>query len=103
MSRGPDAATLIERALIASAAAAGITLTIENVKSTRWASVTFAGMRHNLEVSGRGAAAAIWLAGLPEAEFALRGHLVADAVVVRSANADGAFDATLELLTVEEC
>lgn len=103
MSREPDAPTLVERALIAGAAGAGIALSIERVTGTRWASVTFAGMRHRLEVSGNGAGAAAWLAALPEAEFDLRGHLVADAVVVRSASAGGSFEATLELLTVEAC
>jgi hypothetical protein len=102
MRRGPDAATLVERALVANAAVAGVMLAVLSVKSVRWESATFAGMRHRLDVSGDGVEPAAWLAALPEAEFELRGHLVADAVVVRSARLGGSFEATLELLTVEE-
>ena len=41
-----------------------------------WASVTFAGARHRLELAGE-----LFVAFLPEHEFALPGQLVADAAV----------------------
>ena len=50
-----------------------------------WASVTFAGARHRLELAFDGAEAVaageLFVAFLPEHEFALPGQLVADAAV----------------------
>ena len=50
-----------------------------------WASVTFAGARHRLELAFEGAEAVaageLFVAFLPEHEFALPGQLVADAAV----------------------
>ena len=103
MSRGPDAATLLERALIAGAAAAGCLVTMTEADLTRWASATFTGARHMLTLAGtRSPALERWIAGLPEAEFALKGHLVADLCVeaVRREGADVRI--MLEVLTVEE-
>ena len=52
---------------------------------TAWASVTFAGARHRLELAFAGAEAVaageLFVAFLPEHEFALPGQLVADAAV----------------------
>ena len=50
-----------------------------------WASITFAGTRHRLELAFEGEAAVaageLFIAFLPEHEFALPGQLVADAAV----------------------
>lgn len=103
MSRGPDAATQLERALLASAEAAGCPVAITEADLTRWASVTFTGARHMLTLKGAASSAlSRWIAALPEAEFALRGHLLAD-LNVEAVRREGA-DVTvmLEVLTVEE-
>lgn len=103
MSRGPDAATQLERALIAAAEAAGCPIAIASADWTRWASATFTGARHALTVTA--AASPLldqWLVGLSEAEFALRRYLVADIHVVRMTREDGVATVALEALTVEE-
>lgn len=103
MSRGPDAATLLARALDRSARGAGLSLTIRHADWRRWASATFTGARHELTVElADGDAAERWLAALPEAELPIRGHLVADAVVLRT-HAEGAtLVASVEILTVQD-
>lgn len=100
MSRGPDATTLLERRLRIAAEAAGVAIAITASDTTPWASATFNGARHRLTLAGEGAAFARWVAGLPEADLPLRGHLVADLVVRRAVAEDGAV--VLEVLTVEE-
>ncbi|MBX3563731.1 MAG: hypothetical protein KF730_04045 [Sphingomonas sp.] len=103
MSRGPDAATLLERALKASAAVAGCAVTIAESTVQRWASATFMGTRHTMTLARAPSPQFdAWLAALPEAEFALRGHLVADLQVMRVTRDDGAVSVELEILTVEE-
>jgi hypothetical protein len=103
MSRGPDAATSLERALLAHARASGCPVALVSSGCTRWASATFAGMRHMLDVRARASSALDgWLAGLPEAEFTLRGHLVADLVIERIRREGEATIVSLEVLTVEE-
>lgn len=103
MSRGPDAATLLSRALLASADRAGCPVTLAEADWTRWASATFTGARHRLALSAaRSAILDGWIAGLPEAEFALRGHLVADLVVTGIHRTADAATIVLEILTVEE-
>lgn len=103
MSRGPDAATLLDRTLLASATAAGVEFSAQDWTVTRWASATFEGARHVLHLDLRPAAAARdWLAALPEAELPVRGHLVADVIVASCDEADDAVVARVEILTVEE-
>ncbi|HWK36525.1 hypothetical protein [Sphingomonas sp.] len=103
MSRGPDAATLLERALIADAARAGVAIHITACDSTRWASATFSGARHVLTlVLDGGDAGRAWLAALPETDLPMRGHLVADLAVIRRTATCDRTDATIEALTVEE-
>lgn len=102
MSRGPDAATLLRRALERSAHAAGCETETRASEATRWASATFTGAQHHLHLEARDdAALAEWLAALPEAELPLRGHLVADLVIAAVARGDGRAQLTLEALTVE--
>ncbi|UZK70934.1 hypothetical protein OKW76_07920 [Sphingomonas sp. S1-29] len=100
MARGPDAATLLERALAAQMAAFGGTIVESDC--VRWASATFVGARHRLVLAGNdGAPARDWLAALPEADWTLREHLVADVRLISRNTADSRFTATIEILTVE--
>ncbi|HEX8302027.1 hypothetical protein [Sphingomonas sp.] len=103
MSRGPDAATLIERGLIASAEAAGCAVTIPACDCTRWASATFVGAQHRLTLKARASVELdAWLVVLPEAEFAFRGHLVADLAVTRVSREGDTVTIQIEALTVED-
>lgn len=102
MSRGPDAATQLERALAESAARAGCPIRIAAADWQRWASATFAGARHALTLeSAASPTFDSWLAALPEAEFALRGNLVADLTVDSRTRAGDVAVARIEVLTVE--
>lgn len=103
MSRGPDVATLLERALLESARAAGCPLVVHASAMTRWASATFIGAKHLVVLAGEASPALdAWLAALPEAEFALRDHLVADVILLSLLREAGAAAMMLEILTVEE-
>ncbi|MEO6041017.1 MAG: hypothetical protein ABIP41_03885 [Croceibacterium sp.] len=66
-------------------ALAGGLATIVNHSEKSWASITFAGTRHRLELAFAGdapiAAGELFIAFLPEHEFALPGQLVADAAI----------------------
>lgn len=99
-----DAATAFLRAVQASLARfPGFVL--EEIRSRAWASVTFAGCRHELSfrLEGEGAeeAAAALLAGLDAREFPMRGHLLADIAVVSQERRPGLARVRLEALTVE--
>jgi len=103
MSRGPDAATLLGRALTANAEAAGCPVAVQSADWTRWASATFTGARHMLSLSAPPSPElTAWIAALPEAEIALRGHLLADLSVVAARHARDTITIELEVLTVEE-
>lgn len=104
MSQWPDAGTQLERALVRSAEAAGIMLTILTADGTQWASATFTGTRHWITIATVGSPLLDrWLAGLSEAEFRLRGHLVADLVVTGERRDGEHAEVEVEALTVEEC
>ncbi|MDG2534307.1 hypothetical protein P6144_11655 [Sphingomonas sp. HITSZ_GF] len=103
MSRGPDAETLLRRALEASAEAAGCPVTLAESDWARWASATFTGARHLLALTAPPSPALdAWIAALPEAELRLRGHLVADLVVEHVRRAGDSVRVSLEVLTVEQ-
>lgn len=103
MSRGPGVATLLERALLAGAEGAGCPVTVVEADLTRWASVTFSGARHMLTLAAPPSPAlSRWIAALPEAEFRLRGHLVADLSVEAVRREGDTVRVMLEILTVEE-
>jgi hypothetical protein len=103
MSRGPDSSTMLERALLRESERLGCAASIAASEMTRWASATFTGARHQLTLTAPCSDAFDWwIAGLPEAEFRLRGHLVADLAVTRLHRHDGLATATLEVLTVED-
>ncbi|MCW4463183.1 hypothetical protein OK349_15835 [Sphingomonas sp. BT-65] len=104
MSCWLDAGTQLERALARSAEAEGIALTILVADWTSWASATFTGARHRMTITA--AASPLldrWLAALPEAEFRLRGHLVADLAVAGEQRIGTQAEVELEALTVEDC
>jgi len=104
MSRWPDLNTQVERALMRSAVDAGIALAVTATIAIPWASVTFTGARHRITLRAVPSASLnSWLADLPEAEFRLRGHLVADLAVTETIPAADVTEVTLELLTVEDC
>lgn len=103
MSHGPDVGVLLERALLHKAAAAGVDLAIVEASWTRWASATFTGARHDLALAASPSHTLdAWLAGLPEAEFALRGHLVADLAVDSRMRVGERLELRIGVLTVEE-
>lgn len=103
MSRGPDAGVLLERALVRMAAAAEVDLAILSAGWTRWASATFSGARHDLLLAAPpGPALDRWMAALPDAEFTLRGHLVADLCVDSRSCIGDRVELRISVLTVEE-
>ncbi|UYY59801.1 hypothetical protein [Sphingomonas sp. S2-65] len=103
MSRGPDSGTLLGRALLAAAAAAGCPARLTGSDWSRWASATFTGARHTLTLEAPPSIQLdAWLAALPEAEFRLRGHLVADIAVAGMERDNGRVLLCLEALTIEE-
>ena len=103
MRRGPDATTLVERALLADARACGAAIVVVEAEARRWASATFAGARHRFTIAAAAQDASLrWLSALAEAEFRLRGHLVADIAVTAQTRDAAGWTATIEVLTVEE-
>ncbi|WP_394652491.1 hypothetical protein [uncultured Sphingomonas sp.] len=102
MSGRATAATRLERALVKHAAAAGVGLTIDAMASTRWASATFVGARHRLELVVAGDGAELWLEELAEADLPIPGHLVADVAMIHQRHSAAGSTATAEMLTVED-
>lgn len=102
MSRGPDAATLLDRALRRDAAEAAVTIAVRSADWVRWASATFTGARHELVLELGGDAAPDWLDSLPERDLPLRGHLVAEIVVMECCTEGATRIARIEALTVED-
>ncbi len=94
----------LERALIASAAAHDVPLTIVAATFQPWASATFVGARHALNlVADASDALDAWLGALAELELPIAGHLVAD-IELGSATREGALvRVAVAVLTVEEC
>ncbi len=80
--RGPDSGTLLIRALRSHASAAGVTLYVDSIVCTPWASATFTGTQHRLTIAADPVPGLRdWIDGLPETEFAIRGHIVADLAI----------------------
>lgn len=103
MSRGPDAMTALGRALEASAARAGVAMTIGRRQSTAWSSATFEGSRLRFAIEAPCTdALRAWLAALPDAEWRLPGHLVADICATERQEAAGRATVSLEALTLIE-
>jgi hypothetical protein len=100
-----DATTAFLRAL--SVNFVNFRMTIEEIRSRCWASVTFTGARHELtfRVEGEGVAAVVdrFLDNLEAAEFDLRGHILADIALVAQERGEDWIRISLEGLTVEDC
>lgn len=81
-------------------------VTIEEVRSRSWASVSFVGARHSLLLciagDGAEAAAAAFAGSLDAREFDLHGHILADVALAGSEPVDGGVRLRLEALTVED-
>lgn len=84
-------------------------VSVEALVREDWASITFSGARHRLRVTldGPGAvgAAADFLERLPELDFPIPGHIVADVTLLAEERRHGGAYASLELeaLTIEDC
>jgi hypothetical protein len=102
MSRGPDAATLLKRALERHADAAGCDVAVAMLEMTRWASATFTGARHRILLTlPDDPLGERWLGELGEADLPIRGQLVADLATIAVTRRDDLMMVTLEALTVE--
>jgi hypothetical protein len=103
MSRGPDVATLLVRAIKRDSTGAGCPVEILTADWTRWASATYSGARHMIRLTTCASARLDdWLTALPEAEIDLSGHLLAS-VAVNSVQRSGEHvTIELEALTVEQ-
>ncbi|WNO53295.1 hypothetical protein [Stakelama saccharophila] len=103
MSRGPDASTLLQRSLLRSAQGKGLSVGIMVADETQWASATFTGARHTIWLRAPDdESVESWLAALPDAELPVRGHLVADLVLIGRRSCAGEIVAGIEALTVED-
>lgn len=100
-----DATTALLRAIREKFRGGG-ELVFEDIRSRAWASVTFSGARHELTMLVTGAeatgAAARFAGTLDEAEFRLRGHILADIALVSSEAMAEGVRLRIEALTVED-
>ena len=100
--RAPAPMTLLDRALTASALAAGCTIGIDRHVATPWHSATFGGSRHDIHLSGATTPALEdWLDNLPETDFTLRRHLVADLTTGHIERGSDSLHAQLSILLLE--
>lgn len=103
MSRGPDIGTLLVRALYRLSCAAGCPLEIVESDWVRWSSATFNGARHAMTWHAAPSDTLDgWLAALPDADFTLRGHLLADVAVAAVTRTADKVRIEIEALTVTE-
>ncbi len=75
---------------------------VESLSCRDWASATFSGTRHQLTLLIGAADSAAFLDGIEEAEFALRGHILADIAVAACEREGDSMRVALEALTVVE-
>lgn len=100
-----DAHKILTRRLCAYFDAHGLAAQLASSRSEHWASATFSGARHRfmfqLDDDGMDAQQRLENAGaaIPETEFALPGHIVADIAFASFAETPAAF--AIEALTVE--
>jgi hypothetical protein len=101
-----DATSALVDAVSASFASFAVDLTVEEVVSRAWASVTFRGARHEiglrLEGEGAVAAASEFVKGLEAADFRLPGHVVADIALLSETRQPRSVSLRLEALTVRD-
>lgn len=102
------AAAALLRELLGRAGADRNRILLTGVQSVDWQSLTFTGERHriSLRIPGPGAEelACRMTAGLEDAEFHIRGHVVADILLAGSpeCDGDGSVSVELEALTIAE-
>lgn len=103
MSR--PAATALTRAIPVHFVDFSGLLSVEMLESRSWASITFSGERHRLNLRLEGpearAAANAFLDGLREREFDLRDHILVDIACIGEAIEGEALVLALEALTIE--
>jgi hypothetical protein len=101
LSRGPDAGTLLVRALRTLGAAFDVR--VDSIAGRPWASATFVGARYVVRLAAPSVPGVrSWFAALPGATFVLRGHIVADLCVDAVETIDDECRATLTVLTLQE-
>ena len=72
-----DASAAFRRALTVHVATAGCPVELLFIEAHDWASATFVGQQHRLHLrASAGPALSTWIAGLPETEWRLSGHIV---------------------------
>ncbi|MEH6756906.1 MAG: hypothetical protein V7676_05290 [Parasphingorhabdus sp.] len=80
----------------------GLDFTVSMVRERPWASVTFSGTRHKVQIKRlaqtRSPAMTSWSRKIADHEFTLPGHFVADLLVVDETRQCNSF--TLEILTI---
>lgn len=96
----PDAATALLHALGERLGSAPYQ--VESLSCRDWASATFSGTRHKLTLLIGADHSAAFLDGIEEAEFALRGHILADIAVTGCERVGDSARVALEALTVVE-
>ncbi|TPG12622.1 hypothetical protein [Sphingomonas oligophenolica] len=88
----------LARALRLSAVTAGLDALVLSATEQPWASATYIGARHRIELGlPAGPARYRWLAGLAEAELPMRGHIALPPAIL-AADDDRV---TLEIVTLE--
>jgi len=103
-----DAATAFLRALCGTFGNFHGTFRVDELTSRSWASVTFSGARHSvaftLEGEGAADAADAFVAAMADAEFDLRGHILADMTLAGQERSPGGerVQLRIEALTVED-
>ncbi len=102
-----SAATLLLRSLMARTGFDHDRIFVGRFHSVDWQSLTFAGERHeiSLRIPGPDASGAMALLrdGLADAEWQLKGHVVADIVIVAETIADdGSILVEIEALTLSD-
>ena len=89
---------------------AGVRMIVESIETTEWASATFVGQRHRLELRLEGGEEAVTSAldrlerGLPEVEVATGVYFLADAALARyelTLGADAPGEGTIAAIEVE--
>ncbi|MDQ3139721.1 MAG: hypothetical protein M3Q15_03250 [Pseudomonadota bacterium] len=102
-----DATTALLRALRSHMNTAQVmNFVSENIVSRTWTSATFSGVRHvvafRLEGLGAETAADAFLSNLADAEFALRGLILADIALLSREDREGVVRIAVEALTIED-
>ena len=98
-----DVGNLLARSIEIGARGLHCAVRARPLHATRWASATFSGARHALRLDAAPVPAFFeWLTALPERDFAIRGHLVADIVTREVRQLPDAVEVDLEILTLED-